>query len=217
MEFSKPAPVLFSDFDGVWNFMAPLKDYHQMPHAYQKTSKAFVTAFYKRWELNWSDQLVKETLALKEDTGFTFEWVTSWTGYTDIIDQTLGITSDCCHYWEPENTDHDFPSKEAYYDNEKLKAVTASICTNPRPFVWLDDTATKLWTEAMSSKMSVPHLVITTSLSTGLNIKEFKKIAKFMQANGNTTRLLEEVLKEQQEQLFFMHNMPWLAENIHIP
>lgn len=187
---------VFFDFDGVFNWHGTSRS------AYRKNKDALgyvrkvdvyvpadnVTGGWSSaaprgnwYTLDWSAELVKKLLDLRADYPFTWEWLTTWVGNTDKINKNLGITDTTTAFWVPDPVGMARMNDDAlqnYRDTSKLAVVRAWVQDNPGvPFVWVDDTATKLWDTDFAS---APHLVITPDEKYGMTKPDLDAFTSFV-------------------------------------
>ena len=187
---SSKLPVVFFDFDGVFNWAgasrSKRKKYADAPGYWKKTSIWVDDNKVKGWfEVEWSAELTEKLNVLKVEHPFSWVWLTTWVNHTAKLDQLLDVKSDDTLIWDA------YPDKELlknfsgditqFRATEKLKTVLDWVNSNPdTPFVWVDDEATSLWTDELDAKTLAPHLIVTPLADYGLVGYELTKITEFI-------------------------------------
>ena len=190
---------VFMDFDDVINWHGTsrnqLKKYGDMPGYWRKADIPLKDrtvggwgsgwSSYQRWvTVEWSSELVRKLMDLKDETGYVWRWLTTWVDETTKLDSALSIKSDGYVDWDA------YPSPpvsdiSAYRCARKLEVVLDFIKNNPdTPFVWVDDEATKLWTPELDAKVTAPHLIVTPVAKYGIVRHELNKISDFIRKHS---------------------------------
>ena len=184
-------PVVFWDFDGVYNWHGTSrnqrkKNQNLLPGYNRRVALYVEDGSLKSWfDVEWSAELVNKVKTLHADTNTTWVWLTTWLNHTHKVDNTLNVTSDYTADWDayPQGrfTDEQI---EAYRNEQKLKYVTAFTTRNPdTPWVWVDDSATNLWTPQLNEQATAPHLVLTPDEKWGVNLEELNQLTDFLHEN----------------------------------
>jgi len=192
------SPYLFIDFDGVVNFFSSKTAYRKRGDTFGYTKRIDIYDGESFYAVNWSSDLVKKLNALKEATGFTWLWHTTWLNKSvELVDPRLETNSDGFVDWdawgditkEVGGGGWSAPRKvftvtddelDEIRDSRKYAALKAYVAANPAPFVWVDDSATRKYDPAdFVGVLDVPHLVIRPSEDTGIVHWEYEKMVKF--------------------------------------
>lgn len=193
--------MVFFDFDGVFNFEASRSAYRKKSrsevfgHLKRNTvkvsetnvydSSGYLGAYSASYGLNWSGELVRKLDELRTEYGFIWNWLTTWSHHTKILDRVLGIEDTSTVLWEvylPAATPYE--KLQEYRNQTKLDNVLAWVNENPgQPFVWVDDVATELWDDSFVPE-TTPRLVLVTDEKYGMNQKDFDQFAAFLKENS---------------------------------
>lgn len=182
-------PVVFWDFDGVFNFDASrnqinkYRDKLNLPGHLKRADVVTVLGpgYPKMWlTLNWSDETIRTLTSLKDTVPYYWVWLTSWVEDTHTLDTTLNVTSDATLLWDPN------PPAGAdlvdYRNNAKHDALLMFHKTHPTtPFAWVDDTATTLWDPANLTHPT-PHLVLTPDSKYGVTRTHLDQLTSFLKS-----------------------------------
>ncbi len=163
----KPAPVIFFDFDGVINVDSAtdkvrkpdvFKPNRKEPLYIQKETWGGWGSYTGEWHLlQWSEQLIQQLTELKEETGYYWVWLTTWTQHTRKLDGLLKTPSDLTIEWEGVTPSHRYNDPLSRRNQQKLETVKLFKETHPDvPTVWVDDEATIL------HKANTPNLLTVT-------------------------------------------------------
>lgn len=172
-------PVLYLDFDGVVNFFASRSKYSKHADTPHYMARGSVYADNNWYSLNWSKELVRKLNSCKDDTGFHWVWHTTWLNHTSKVDDMLGTRSDRFLAWDahsklPYNND----VANLLRDRRKYDALKTDFASHGNPFVWADDTATKLFNK--DDFGDTPHLVLTPDPLYGLLKSDLLALDSFM-------------------------------------
>lgn len=193
LDVPSDSPVVFYDFDGVFNWHGTSRNQRKKlddaPGYWKRVSVYAVPpegatggwgASGSWYTVEWSGELVHKLKELRKDTNYKWVWLTTWLYNTDKVDYSLGIESDFTAVWDA------YPSKrmtddelDAYRYEKKLEFVLDWQKNNPGvPFVWVDDEATRLWD---ADKHSVnPNLVLMPNSDHGLMLPEVTQMREFL-------------------------------------
>lgn len=161
-------PLLLLDFDGVVNFFASRSSYgKQDSFGYLKRNA------YRGYNINWSSELVNKLNAAKAKHDFEWLWLSTWKDLTQLwVDPTLHTHSDGFVEWD---ADSGFTEKTRSFEVEdtrnkrKYAKVLELLAENPRPFVWVDDSAVVEYNSAdFVGKLNVPHLAVNPDPNYGV-------------------------------------------------
>lgn len=182
----------FMDFDGVFRFYGSRnqrRKHADLPGYLRKATVLSNNGHWYQWD--WSSELVKKTNQLVTDFGFTWHWLTSWTGETDLLERTLGLhygmddvawdaEPDFKKVWGYRPTDIEFNDYKAA---RKLDKVVEFVQANPgTPFMWVDDEATVLWTDELADSVTAPHLVLTPDPDLALSLTHLDMMHEFLKS-----------------------------------
>lgn len=173
-------PVLYLDFDGVVNFSASRSKYTKHSDTPHRLGRASVFVDKSWCDLNWSRELVYKLNSLKDDTGFNLLWLSTWLGHTASVEATLGLKSDGFLDWDAEsNLPLKLDELILERDNRKYDVLKINVANRGMPFVWVDDSATKLFNPKDFNPLP-PHLVLTPDEDYGLTRSDLSAIDTFM-------------------------------------
>lgn len=172
-------PVLYLDFDGVLNAFASR-------NAFTRHKDTF--GYHRRHTLNgykvmWSAELVKKMNDLKDAHPYDWAWLTTWTDLAmSMVNPALGTHGDRFVDWDPDFYDVTLPFDVVHERGvRKYAALKADLLLNPRPFVWVDDTATSEYVASdFTGVLDVPHLVVTPVDDFGITRTDFALMTDFM-------------------------------------
>jgi len=174
---------VFMDFDGVLNFEGSRNQMRKNPDAGGYLRRATLFENGVGYGLNWSAEVVRKLMELKETTGYMWVWVTSWTGLTYRLDWFLDVKSDLDLVWNP---DPPVRAWSSYSDSEvgeyrkhaKLQVLELFMVDKPdAKFVWVDDEATVLWKPGLFKQDS---LAVTPNPKFGLTLPELEVMKTFL-------------------------------------
>ncbi len=179
---SDKTPVMFMDFDGVLNFEGSrnMRRKHKDAPGYLRRASVYVNGWLN---LNWSAELVRKLNLLKTEFPYKWVWLTTWTGYTHMLDGKLGVNPDDAVVWDPGTFSLyvDDSVVANHRNSAKLKEVLDWVDNNPdTPFVWVDDQATVLWTPEVAAKVTAPHMVVMPNADLGLTLTDLNNIKTFL-------------------------------------
>jgi hypothetical protein len=177
----KMKPVLFMDFDGVLNFFGSRNHYrNHNKFGYLKRGSVNIStgdvaggwgsfsSYYHLYTINWSAELVRKLTAVNVD----WVWLTSWNKHTYKLDDLLEITIPTSTLdWDSDSAskDHTHPAKYV--------ALKDYMKANPRPFIWVDDSATVHFNP---DDFDVPYLLVVPNEDLGLTPDDLAKITDFV-------------------------------------
>jgi len=173
-------PALFIDFDGVVNFTGPVARYRATPGALGDLRETVLAVGQFSFRIQWSAELVRELNQAKERSPFEWWWLTTWREHAvSQVDPALGTNSDGFVPWS------DGVGANAPWANSassrKYDALLETLREAPRPFVWVDDTATPAYDAGdFVDDLDVPHLVIAPSTDVGLLRPDVDAIVAFL-------------------------------------
>lgn len=188
-------PIIFMDFDDVINLYESTNKYfsenkHLLPGYIQKTTIHVQTSgIQENYKLKWSAELTRKLMTLKQNNPYTWVWLTTWLNHTNTLDQTLKITSDYTAEWDayPKTTGWiklDQQQTEQHRNQEKLDYILDFTDKHPHtPFVWVDDSATKLWENKYLQNPNQPRLIITPQPKQGINLQQLNTIETFIKTH----------------------------------
>jgi hypothetical protein len=166
-------PALFMDFDGVLNYEGSKSAYRNNPDTlgYLRTDTLWIPE--GRYDIKWSGELVRKLNALDA----SWVWLTSWRDYaSNILSDALGLTGTSMLWWDfvPGQVDH----------RNKFPALVDSLSYNPRPFVWVDDEATKYFDKSMVP--NVPYLLVAPDPDYGMTKADLADVTDFVAAHTSS-------------------------------
>ncbi len=172
-------PVLFIDFDGVLNFTGSVARYRETPGALGDVRETALSVGQFSFRIQWSAELVRELADLKERAPFDWLWLTTWREHAVAqVDPALGTPSDGYVPWSSGAVSMPWADSAS---SRKYDALMETLSVNPRPFVWVDDTATPAYDAAdFVGDLDVPHLVVAPSTDVGLLCPDVDAIAAFL-------------------------------------
>lgn len=178
-----PSPVILMDFDGPINFFSSRSKYRKRGDVHGYLKRVSVNVDRGWFDINWSAELVKKLMDAKKSTGSTWLWHSSWNDYAHILNHHLGIDSDGVVDWDAW-TDVNLRASDDVINDirhaRKYAAVVKLIHDNPRPFVWVDDTATVLFNPNDFADLNVPYLIVDPKEDVGITKFELNKITSFL-------------------------------------
>ncbi len=179
-------PVLFLDFDGVVNFLGTEAAYRREPGSLGYVRRATLAVGELEFRVQWSAELVRELNSVKRSSPFQWLWLSTWREHAVVgIDPALGTRSDGFVPWgmpDDPSGDASAADRKGKRSTSKYGALLAEVRANPRPFVWVDDTATGAFNEFdFVGDLDVPHLVVAPRAEVGLLRWELEEIVAFLE------------------------------------
>jgi hypothetical protein len=166
-----PKPVLYMDFDGVLNFFGSRSAYTKRSNApgYLRRNSVYDIETNSWYGLNWSAELVRKLGELDAD----WLWLTSWREKAPaLLDPALQVAS-------VGSLDWDFSEATGWNHDLKWLALLADQDANPRPFVWVDDEATRAFDET-ALLVKVPYLLVKPDPNFGMTRADLDNVREFL-------------------------------------
>ncbi|GAA3598188.1 hypothetical protein GCM10022198_23080 [Klugiella xanthotipulae] len=93
---------MFWDFDDILNFSASKNAYRRNPDTmgYLRTTSIYSDDLDRSFTVMYSAELVNKLRVLKQETGFQWWWLTTWTKSTRALDEALAVSSDRTIDWD---------------------------------------------------------------------------------------------------------------------
>lgn len=179
-------PTLFLDFDGVINFSASIAAYLREPAGLGYVRRTTISCNGNDWIVRWSAELVQSLNTLKRETGFEWQWLTTWLGASvDLVDEALGTHSDGYLRWDPDSDLSAANDPNAVRNARKYQALVRKVRLRPAPFVWVDDVATSAFKPSdFTGELKVPYLLVAPDEQYGIVRQELEQIEEFMRAHS---------------------------------
>jgi hypothetical protein len=179
-------PILFLDFDGVINFSATVAAYQSELAGLGYVRHTTIPCNGTDWIVRWSAELVRSLNSLKRDTGFEWQWLTTWLGASvDLVDEALGTRSDGYLRWDPDSDLSAAHDPNAVRNARKYQALVRKVRLRPAPFVWVDDAATPEFKPSdFTGELDVPYLLVAPAEDFGIVREHLAQIEEFMRTNS---------------------------------
>lgn len=183
----------FWDFDDVLNVHGNSnnlrKKHSKLLPGHMRKHDVYAEEVYggKGWfSLLWSSELTRKLNLLKETHPHTWVWLTTWVNHTKTLDKVLNLNSDFTAEWNAYPTARMTDDElDLFRDKAKLDTVLAFHRANPAtPFLWVDDSATKLWSDKFLVNPDTPHLVLTPDFRFGVSLADLDAITAFVSENS---------------------------------
>jgi hypothetical protein len=180
-------PLVFSDFDGVFNTFVSRNKYNKHNDTFGHHRRGDVFDGRREYSVNWSAELVRKFNTAKDTYSFDVLWLSTWRSLlVTKVDKLIGTHSDGFIDWD---ADSGLPNRwSANVDaivsdirsTRKYAALLDTLRSNPRPFVWVDDEATVKYNPAdFVGVLDVPHLVMATDENYGLLRSDLDTLTAF--------------------------------------
>ena len=166
-----PVATLYLDIDGVVNFFGS-RTQHRKHSGLSYQRRGAAVAYHPQlgnhpFEMNWSAELLK---TLSELEGLEIALLSTWNDSSPALFRTLG--------WSTDRVLAPVRRPGTLSEENKFDELVKDQELNPRPFIWVDDTATVL---ASRLELEVARLVITPNDDLGLTRFELDSIVKFVE------------------------------------
>ena len=177
-------PLLLLDFDDVLNFDASRNAFRKFPDNAGHWRQRYLAPEGMGLRVRWSTGAVSELNRQRSAYGFEWQWLTSWRQYAvSHIDPALHTHSDGYVDWK----ESDGQGYERGTADPNSAAKWAHVLRlndeDPRPFVWVDDTAVTLFDPSML-RSDVPHLIVQTDPMWGLTNSDLDRMDDFWKSLG---------------------------------
>lgn len=166
--------VIYSDFDGVFN----VPDSSATASATIDTSDSEILR--KQGNISWNPEVVKSMSELLETGLYDFIWHTTWNDGGNIVKaaQAMGFENFVEH---TEAVLNRTAVSKMEWTRWKAEYILEDQAKNPRPFIWIDDTAPFFWGDYIRGHFRVLPLIIHTNGRVGLTTKDIVKIIDWTQ------------------------------------
>jgi len=183
-------PVLFLDFDDVVNLFGSRTAHRKNRSALGYLRKVDMYVGGRFYSVNWSSELVRKLNAAKDKYGFEWLWLTTWVDNAPrYVDFHLGTRSDGFVDWDVDGgiaLSASTAVVENVRSNRKYAALLDNLRANPRPFVWVDDSATAKYNpDDFVGDLDVPHLVVTPDARYGIDANDLSRVLEFLGSLGD--------------------------------
>lgn len=158
-----PKATLYLDIDGVVNFFGSRTRHRKTVElGYLRRGSAYAEGYL--YTLNWSSELL---LKLSRIEGLEIALLSTWNTQSESLFNAL--------QWETDRVLNDVAGFDS--DWRKLDEILMDQAENPRPFIWADDTATRLNPEL---DQSFTRLAIKPDPVVGLTETHLSEIEEFV-------------------------------------
>ncbi len=184
---------MFIDCDGVVNFDGSRSKHNKLNGlGYLRRASIVIPSdsnygpTHNIYNLNWSAEMLRKLSSMNAD----WIWLTTWNDHTDKLNIALDLNAststldwDISHGaittggggWSTSTVTLDSTHPGKYL------ALRDFVNANPRPFVWLDDTATVYFNP---DDFTVPSLVLATDPDLGVTKDDLDKVSAFVATYG---------------------------------
>jgi hypothetical protein len=164
-------PTIYCDVDGVLNVYSKDAALRSVI-ARRRTPSVGLYLPKVPLRFKWYEHIVNEIV--NELSAFVdFKWLTTWNDdAVRIIEPLTGIRSSGF-------LDYRMRLKEAGSQSQKYTVLKAHQLTNPSPFIWIDDVATKNYREE-DWVGHHDHLIIRTNPRFGLTMENLESMKEFL-------------------------------------
>lgn len=165
--------VIYSDFDGVFN----ISDSSAKSSAIVSTNSAVLA---EELEIMWNAEVVKSMSELLDTGLYEFVWHTTWNDGGSIVEaaKAMGLESFVDHTEAVLNTR---AKNKMEWTQWKAEHIIADQKVNPRPFIWIDDSAPFFWGDYIRGSFRELPLIIHTNGRVGLTKEDIVKIIDWTQ------------------------------------
>lgn len=172
-------PLLLLDFDGVLNFEATRSAYQHNPAVPGHWRQRYVHVEGVGYRVRWSWEAVRRLGLICQVYGVEWWWLSTWRDHgLSQINPNLKTTASAAVDWA-QSDGQGFPGfREDPNGAAKLAAVERINDEEGRPFIWVDDEATR-WFDPDRLRTNVPHLVLKTDSLWGLTSHDLDSIEEF--------------------------------------
>lgn len=160
--------AFYSDFDGVYNI--PISSATK-----SATVKTNNSDFLKPESvISWNHEVVEMLIELLDTGLYDFMWHTTWNDGGNIVfaAETLGITHNKYSLSKLNNQAQGKKEWTAW----KAEHIIEDQTNNPRPFIWIDDSAPDFWEDHVKGHTREKSLIIRTNGRIGLTKEDIVKI-----------------------------------------
>lgn len=161
--------TIYSDFDGVYNI-------HQSSSTMTETIETENSEFLARKsQITWNPEIIQILKELLDTNIYDFVWHTTWNHAGNIRSAANIIGLDGVETYSPAVLNGEAKSRKEW-TSWKAKSIVEDQTINPRPFIWIDDSAPIYWGDHVQGHVKSPSLVIIPDSKTGLSKKDLLKI-----------------------------------------
>lgn len=175
--------VIYSDFDGVHNLPARLITTENQEDTVSVKVETTSSLLKPSQDVYYNEQVRDSFNALLATGLFDLTWHTTWNDGDSIIHaaEKIGINPGGAEVVISDpDFNHDAKGKKDWTE-WKARYIIEDQKNNPRPFVWIDDEATKFWDLEILGNVRSPGLIIQPKSRVGLTRAHILEIIEFAQ------------------------------------
>lgn len=164
--------AIYSDFDGVYN-VSPSKS--TVTATIQPENSEFLA---RKSKITWEPEIVELLQDLLATDLYDFIWHTTWNHAGNIKNAANIMGLEGVETYSPVSLNRGARSRKEW-TSWKAKSIVEDQTANPRPFIWIDDSAPIYWGDHVQGHVKSPSLVIIPNSKQGLTKDEILKVVEW--------------------------------------
>lgn len=160
---------IYADFDGVFN-VTPSKETVSADIATENSE--FLA---RKDQISWNPKIVGSFKQLLETGLYDFMWHTTWNHGSNIKNAADLMGLDNIHAHSVATLNKEARNRKEW-TSWKADAIIENQILNPKPFIWIDDSAPIYWEDYVRGSVPSSSLVLIPKSRVGLSEAEILKI-----------------------------------------
>jgi len=161
--------TIYSDFDGVYNIS---QSDDTVTATIQTENSEFLA---RKSKITWNPEIVELLKDLLKTDIYDFVWHTTWNHAGNIRTAANIMGLEGVETYSPISLNGGAKSRKEW-TSWKAKSIVEDQAANPRPFIWIDDSAPIYWGDHVQGHSKAPSLVLIPNSKKGLCKEEILKI-----------------------------------------